>query len=172
MSGAISQMQMAYNPEEDRILFRVNTTASQEFRFWITRRYAILLLRVLKEHVDADPDVSVQGTPEAREAVRSFKQEQASQSANFQEKFRESANDMPLGEEALLAYRLSYNINDGSLALGIQPKEGQGINMTINQDINSNLTRLLLGAIQKAEWQIGEVLAASATGARENMVIN
>jgi hypothetical protein len=31
MSSAINQMQMLYNPEEDRILFRVNTSDNKEF---------------------------------------------------------------------------------------------------------------------------------------------
>lgn len=170
MTGAISQMQMLYNAEEDRILFRVNTTAAQEFRFWVTRRYAALMLRVLKEHVDSDPDVGSQGTPEAKEAVRAFKQEKAVQSANFAEQFREEASEMPLGQEALLAYRLQYNIKDGVLNLGVQPKDGQGINMAINQQINSSLTQLLVAAIRKAEWNL--VAAPSAVSTQETRVIN
>ena len=77
MSGAISQLQMLYVPEEDRILFRVNTTHRQQFRFWLTRRYAVLMLKVLREHQETDPDVSIQESPEARLAVKSFKQERA-----------------------------------------------------------------------------------------------
>lgn len=169
MTGAISQMQMLYNPEEDRILFRVNTTAGQQFRFWITRRYAALLLRVLKEHVDSDPDVSAQGSPEAKEAVRSFKQEKAVQSANFKDEFREESAEMPLGEEALLAYRLQYNIKEGVLNLGIQPKTGQGISMVINQQINSSLTQLLAAAIRKAEWNL---VARRAAPPQSDRVIN
>lgn len=172
MTNAINQMQMLYNAEEDRILFRVNTTSSQEFRFWITRRYALLLLRVLKEHVDNDPDVSAQGSPEGRAAVRSFKQEQAVQSANFKETFRDEGSELPLGAEALLAYRLTYNINGGILKLGIQPKDGQGINLALTQEINSSLTQLLTTAIGKAEWNIEVPRGGVAAPAQDNIVIN
>lgn len=170
MTGAISQMQMLYVPEEDRILFRVNTTANHQFRFWLTRRYTILLLRVLKEHMESDPDVSMQGTPEAKEAVKSFKQEKAIQSANFKESFREEANELPLGQDIPVAFKLTYNIKEGNLNVGLQPKEGQGINMAINQEINSSLTQLLLGAAKKGEWALEGVAQPAAS--QENIVIN
>jgi hypothetical protein len=170
MTGAISQMQMLYVPEEDRILFRVNTTSNHQFRFWLTRRYTILLLRVLKEHVESDPDVSMQGTPEAKEAVKSFKQEKAIQSANFKENFREKANELPLGQDIPVAFKLTYNIKEGNLNVGLQPKEGQGINMAINREINSSLTQLLLGAAKKGEWSLEGVAQPAAV--QENIVIN
>lgn len=171
MTGSINQMQMLYKPEEDRILFRVNTTSGQEFRFWITRRYAALMLKVLREHSDKDPEVTAHVTPEAREAVREFKQEKAVQSANFKEQFREEPKEMPLGQDALLAYRLTYNVRDGVLLLGVQPMEGQGINLSLNADINASLTRLLLAAAQKGEWGLGH-LAPGAVAAQEKRVIN
>ncbi len=169
MTGAISQMQVLYNAEEDRLLFRVNTTNGQQFRFWLTRRYCLLVLRVLKEHIDADPDVSTQESPIAREAVRSFKQEQAVQSANFSDEFVESAAELPLGEQIPVAFRLTYNLKDGILNLGIQPKAGQGINIAINQQINSSLTQLLYSACRKGEWGI---TPAALTATQGEIVIN
>lgn len=171
MTGSISQMQMLYSPEEDRILFRVNSTQRQQFRFWITRRYALLMLKVLRDHLEADPDISMQETPEAKEAVKSFKQEQAVTSANFREKFDESANELPLGDDIPVAFKLTYNLNSGNLNIGIQPREGQGINMAIDRDINISLTQLLLGAAQKGEWGF-DLIAHMPVAARDNIVIN
>lgn len=172
MTGAISQMQMLYNPEEDRILFRVNTTDRQQFRFWLTRRYSILLLKVLKEHLDSDPDVTLQETPQAKEAVKSFKQERAITSANFNDQFDESANELPLGKEVPVAFKLTYNLKDGNLNIGLQPKEGQGINMAINRDINMSLTTLLLTAAKKGEWRLGQQGPFVGDELHENIVIN
>ncbi|MCB1693298.1 MAG: hypothetical protein KDI19_11065 [Pseudomonadales bacterium] len=172
MSGAISQIQVVYDPEEDRILFRLNSTEQQQFRFWLTRRYTILLLKVLAEHLDKDPDVTVQGTPTAREAVRSFKQEEAVRNANYAESFREDANELPLGQDVLTAYRLSYSVKNGILHLGIQPKEGQGINMAINQEINSSFTQLLLGAAGKGEWKLDSKDISIQPAGQDNIVIN
>ena len=172
MPGAINQLQMLYMPEEDRILFRVNTTERQQFRFWLTRRYTILLLKVLKEHLESDPDISLQDTPEAKQAVKSFKQEEAITSANFKQAFDESANELPLGQDIPVAFKLTYNLNDGNLNVGIQPKEGQGINMAIDRSINMSMTSLLMGAARKGEWRLTGSGADSGAPARENIVIN
>lgn len=156
MSGAINQMQLSYEPEEDRILFRVNTLQTEEFRFWITRRFAFLWLKILQDHLERDPDVSVQATPEGREAVKEFKKEQAEQSADFTQKFSPLASAFPLGEEALLAYKLSFAYKGNMMNLTIEPKEGKGISLMLNRELNVSLTRLLLAAGEKADWKIKE----------------
>jgi hypothetical protein len=153
-SNAISQMQMLYVPEEDRILFRVNSADAKQFRLWLTRRFTLLFLNILKNHLASDPDVSIQATPEAKAAIQSFKQEQAMQGANFQEQFKEEATELPLGDIVSLAYRLNYRIEGETLHLGLEPKTGQGINLAINRDINVSLTQLIRTAALKAEWQL------------------
>lgn len=152
--NTISQMQMSYNPEEDRILFRVNSAQGKQFRLWLTRRCVLLLMDMLKKHMDADPDVSIQATPEAKQAIQSFKREKAMQGANFEEKFKEEAAEIPQGDFVPLAYRLNYRLEGDVLHLGIEPKSGQGINLTMNRDINASLTQLISAAVQKADWKL------------------
>jgi len=173
MTGAISQMQMVYVPEEDRVFFRVNSLDKQEFRFWITRRYAMLLVKVLKEHKETDLDVSTQVTPEAKEAVQTFKKEKAMSEVKFSQKFMEEGNEFPLGQSIQLAYKLSYSMkDDGNLHLSVQPKEGKGINIVINQDINITMTQLLLTASRKGGWKLDEWTTENAVMPEENVVIN
>lgn len=164
---------MVYVAEEDRVFFRINSLDKQEFRFWITRRYAMLLVKVLKDHKMADPDVSTQATVEAKEAVQTFKKEKAMSEARFNEKFKEEGNEFPLGQSIHLAYKLSYKIkDDGNLLLSVQPKEGKGINIVINQDINITMTQLLLAASRKGGWKLDEWTAENAVVPQENVVIN
>ncbi|MBD3649391.1 MAG: hypothetical protein HUJ31_18505 [Pseudomonadales bacterium] len=173
MTGGIRQIQMLYTPEEDRILFRVNSTDQKEFRFWLTRRFSILLLKVLQDHLERDPDISTQGTPQAREAVKEFKQQQAMSSANFKEKFSEDRQELPLGEEVRVAFKLTYNMKGNDLHLGVQPKDGKGINMVINRDINLSMQRLLLDAAGKGDWKLGRWTPAGGSSDQEdNIVIN
>jgi hypothetical protein len=155
--NAISQMQMLYVPEEDRVLFRVNSADKKQFRLWLTRRYTLLILKILKTHMAADPDISIQATPEAKEAIQSFKQEKAMQGANFEEKFKEDDAEMPLGDDVPLAYRLNYRMEGEILHLGIEPKLGQGVTLAINRDINTSLTRLISVAAKKAEWHLANL---------------
>ena len=173
MTGSISQMQMVYVAEEDRILFRVNSTNKQEFRFWITRRYAMLLAKVLTDHKAADPDVSRQPTIQGKKAVQEFKQEKVIEEATFGQKFEDQGNQYPLGETIQLAFQLTYNIKeDGSLHLSVKPKEGQGISVVINQDINITLTKLLLSAAKNGDWKLDEWIAHNPVKQRENVVVN
>ncbi|MFT5211095.1 MAG: hypothetical protein ACI9CE_002826 [Flavobacterium sp.] len=154
MSGAISQMQMRYVAEEDRILFRVNSTDKQEFRFWVTRRYALLLLNVLSKHRENDIDISTQVDSEAKKAVRSFKNDQAIKEADFKKEFSEDAEEFPLGENIPLAIKINYKILGKDLHLGLQPKEGQGIDMVISGEVNPTLVQLILQASQKGDWNL------------------
>lgn len=138
---------MVYIAEEDRILFRVNSTDKKEYRFWLTRHYATLLAKVLKDHKKVDPDVSVQATPQAKAAVQEFKKEKAIGEATFGKKFEGDNNEYPLGHDIKLAFKLSYNHReDGTMQLSILPKEGQGINTT--------LTQLLSAAVNKGDWKL------------------
>ncbi|MBP20034.1 MAG: hypothetical protein QF715_16995 [Pseudomonadales bacterium] len=171
MSSAINQMQMLYNPEEDRILFRVNTTDNKEFRFWVTRRYTFLLMKVLKEHLEADPDVSMQGSPDAKQAVKNFKQEKAIQESNFGQKFKDDPNELPMGDDIPLAFKLTYNMREDKLHLGIQPRTGQGINLVIDRQINTSMVQLIISATQKADWTMGD-LTGVAIPVQDDRVVN
>ncbi len=171
--GAISQLQMSYSPEEDRVLLRVNTTDKEEFRFWLTRRYCQLLLQSLEKHRSSDPDVSVQPTPAARQAIQEFKQEAANSQGNFQEAFRdEESEKFPIGEEPVLAHVLKYNIDNGKLALTIEPKGGKGIRVVLDSKFNFNVTRLLQTVSAKGGWQLAFGNTELPAAATANRVIN
>lgn len=151
--SSINQIQMSYVPEEDRVLLRMNTSGGDEFRFWLTRRYSGLLGQVLALHRQADPDVSMQVSESDRQAVEQFKQEAANAQANFQDGFQSSGR-YPLGEQPLLAFKLQYEVVEGKLVLTIEPKTGQGITVTLDQQLNFNVSRLLKTAAHKAKWAL------------------
>lgn len=173
MTGTINQLQMVYVAQEDRILFRVNSTDKKEFRFWVTRRYAMLLANVLKDHKQADPDITSQVTQQAKAAVENFKKEKAMGEATFGQKFEEDGNEYPLGQHIQLAFNLSYNtLENGNLQLSVRPKEGQGINIVLDQEFNTTLTQLLITAAKKGDWKLEELFAEKPAVAQKNIVIN
>jgi hypothetical protein len=172
MPGAISQIQVLYDAEEDRILLRVNSTSRQEFRFWITRRFSILLLRVLGEYAQSDPDISLQADSQARQTVQEFKREQAVRNAELDKPFREDGSEFPLGETVQLAYRLTRHRFNENLRLGIHPKTGEGINIVIDRGINANLTQLMLKAVNQAQWNLAEVNPMLLSDKTEKPIIN
>lgn len=54
-SHSIHQIQVRYFPAEDRLLFRLNTLAQDDYRFWLTRRYSKQLWEALRTVFDATP---------------------------------------------------------------------------------------------------------------------
>ena len=148
---AISQLQLSYHREEDRILFRLNTSGNDEFRFWITRRFSILLIKALLAHRATDPDLSTQPTDAAKQAVQSFKREEANSQGNFKDDFKQQEN-FPLGDTPVLAQKLSYRIEGAKLHLAIDPKSGKGINIVLDPKLNFNVSKLLKSASESAKW--------------------
>lgn len=166
---SISQLQMSYSAAEDRLLLRLNTNQHEEFRFWLTRRYAQLLIQALHAHNEADPDVAAQVMPEAKKAVQEFKQEAATKQGNFKDAFKES-EAYPLGESPILAFKLSYKLTNGKLALTIEPKEGAGVNLVLDRTLNLNFSRLLRTSESKAGWMLNWGAQAPDSAAQTRVI--
>jgi len=171
---SISQLQMSYSPEEDRVLLRLNTTSTEEFRFWLTRRYCQLMVQALSAHRAADPDVSNQVSPVARKAVEEFKREAANSEGNFKDDFKPSGT-FPLGETPVLAHKLSYKASEGKLVLAIAPNSGQGVTIVLNPTLNFNVTKLLKSAGEAGKWSLdweGEKRGGEQVSEEEHRIIN
>jgi hypothetical protein len=171
---AISQLQMSYSPEEDRVLLRLNTTSTEEFRFWLSRRYCQLMVQALTAHRAADPDVSNQVSTVARKAVEEFKQEAANSGGNFKDDFKPS-DTFPLGESPVLAHKLSYKVSSGKLALTMAPKSGQGVTIVLDSALNFNVTKLLKSAGEAGKWGLdwdGKQPGSEQLAEEEHRIIN
>lgn len=151
----LHQMQITFLPEEDRLLFRVNTMGRQreEFRFWLTRRYVRILwnglLNMLKQGTQGPPagaaPISKKIAQEHQEVV---------QKADFQTAYMES-NVFPLGEAPILLAKVGLGVNpEGVPLLSMQPQQGQGIELSLNRQILHSFCRLLHEATNKAEWDL------------------
>ncbi|MDF2375868.1 MAG: hypothetical protein P1U81_06470 [Verrucomicrobiales bacterium] len=157
------QMQLSYVSTEDRILFRLNTKARQEFRFWVTRRYAGILWNTLSKllHTEPaeDPPMSERGAPPLKDAlVESAKQElkhkEMVSQADFKTQYQESTY-LPLGEEPALLFSIGLKAGpDGSQLLCMHPEKGQGIEMALNEQILHSLAKLIVDTTAKAGWNL------------------
>ncbi|MDF1657234.1 MAG: hypothetical protein P1U58_06450 [Verrucomicrobiales bacterium] len=157
------QMQLSYVSTEDRILFRLNTKARQEFRFWMTRRYAGLLWNTLSKLLGTDPadepPASERGAPPLKDAlVESAKQEikhkEVVSQADFETQYQESTY-LPLGEEPALLFSVGLKTGpDGNQLLCMHPEKGQGIEMALNDQILHSLAKLIVDTTGKAGWNL------------------
>ena len=105
----IHQLSVTYLAEQDRILMRVNTTASEEMRLWLTRRLMLglwpLLSRLLTEHLlklEAAGTSLGAADEELKKMLADFRKEEFLQHADFDTPYQDNKQALPLGEEPLL----------------------------------------------------------------------
>ena len=147
-------MQLSYVSEEDRILLRMNTRSRQEFRFWVTRRYVELLWKTITKVVEKR---EAKESPEVKDELKKAtkiqeKHEKTVESSDFQTQYQESTY-LPLGEEPALLFSAGIKPDPGGRALlCMHPKNGQGIELALNDQIVHSLGKLLADTSDKAGW--------------------
>jgi hypothetical protein len=149
------QLKLDFVPEQDRLLLRLTTDNQLEVRLWLTRRAVRLLWPMLVQMVRSTPEVVLQSNPEARDALVGMQHEQALRQANFSKSFEETPREMPLGSEPILVARMNTNRDDsGNHVLGLQPQEGKGVNLSLDNTLLHSFCKLVQNAVAKADWDI------------------
>ena len=179
MSG-LHQLNVRYEPVEDRVVFNVKTADGAHYRVWLTRRYTRLLIGLLEAMADravaggteSDPEsdldpesVKVSEPPstatETHQVVKSFQRETALSQVDFSTEFQEGEAHYPLGEQPLLASRIDYrSLDNGALSLTLVVSESQGVNLVVDQDLLFGLIKLLEEVAAKAEWDLAPTAGA------------
>ena len=154
MSNGLHQINASFDPLQDRILFSVSTQDGTEFRFWITRRYLLLMWGMLGRLATQFADARAKGDPLAREALSELAHHEAHRDANFGTAYAGGRNH-PLGEDPVLLARISLKQDQaGRTTLSLHPEQGPGADIGVDERI----THLIAGLLQKtaitAQWQI------------------
>jgi len=157
----IHQLSLHHDVLHDRLLLRINTTAHQELRVWLTRRLALGLQPHLERlGVDIMAPQSTAQTPvhseHTRQMMAEFKQQENLGKADFSTPYTE-AETLPLGAEPLLITDVQMSPQtDGTIVLGFQEKLGppphRGFQARVQPDLVLGLQHLMRDAIQKADW--------------------
>mgnify|MGYP001812759526 len=151
----INQIQIRYTPVEDRILLRLNTEDSSEFRFWITRRYAKILAVSLLKLLHSSEDIQEHKQEEVKKAVMSFKHEEALSQADFAKSFQAQPKNLPLGDEPILLSKLTVKQSpDGKPMLCMYPEQGQGIDLALQHQLLHSISKLFADALQASDWDV------------------
>ena len=165
----INQIQIRYVPIEDRIVLRMNTEDSSEFRFWITRRYAKILADSLLKLLRSTGDIQEHNKEEVQKAVMSFQHEEAISKADFAKTFHAQPKSMPLGNVPVLLSKLTVNqTEDGNPMLCMYPEQGQGIDLALQQQLLHSISKLFADALQASEWGVDFNLPANSAVQQED----
>ena len=159
----IHQLQLAFDAAEDRVLFRVSTTAQEEFRVFLTRRFVKMLwphlLRMLENKVAVK-------APEARREVLAFEHEKAVRETDFSRPFAAPGADaphrFPLGEVPFVAVQGQVRVEGaGAYKLVLNPGAGQGLEIGLDDRLMHSFCKLLETAARNAEWDLSFFPAAA-----------
>jgi hypothetical protein len=162
----IHQLSVNYLAEQDRILVRVNTAASEEIRLWFTRRLMLglwpLLSKLLTEHLlklEAAGS-SLESADEAlKKMLADFRKEQFLQQADFDTPYDENQQTLPLGAKPMLVTDVDASpLPSGRLRLTFNerlPKaaEPRNLNLDLDPKLMQGMMHLLEQALQRSQWQ-------------------
>lgn len=169
----IHQLSVNYIQEHDRILVRINTTASEELRLWFTRRLSLglmpMLQKIVAEWVANQETVKSPLTMPAATAdaqtqalLADFKREESLQKSDFQTPYK-PPNALPLGPEPLLITEISVTpLPTGQLQMAFSEKlpldNGQlkpnprGFRVALEQKLVHGFVHLLQKALETSQW--------------------
>ena len=170
----IHQLSVTYLAEQDRILMRVNTTASEEMRLWLTRRLMLglwpLLSRLLTEHLlklEAAGSSLETADEELRRMLAEFRKDEFLRNADFETPYQDN-HALPLGEEPLLVTDVDASpLPGGQLRLNFNEQpSGSGtprsFQMEMEPRLMQGLMHLLEQALAQSHWR--EAFAAPPSG--------
>ena len=175
----IHQLSVTYQPEQDRILARVNTTAGEEMRLWLTRRLMVglwpLLSNMMTGHLlrlEAAGTSLDAADDEMKKMLADFRRQEFLQHADFETPYQDQQPRLPLGAEPLLVTdvdaaplpggRLRLSFNEGVRdPAGTEPRRFQ---MEMEPRLMQGLLHLLEQALGQARWgeAFGPAVAAEA----------
>jgi hypothetical protein len=153
MGPQLRQLNVTYVKAEDRLLFKVSTSADEEYRIWCTRRFTRLLLERL-EVLFADEMPAQATVPEAaRREVAQIQHTQKVTEKSFAQPYEAEPAVYPLGEEGVLATTLSYTPKaGGTIELRLNNADGKGCTLNLNPSMQHQVYELFRRAADKAEW--------------------
>lgn len=158
--AAIQQLNLGYNAEQDRLLFRVGLSDNTELMVWLTLRVTKQLWALLngETHLPTASSIQVETPPE--QAVQQFQQEM--QVAETLQKMDFATEYQPRpqvrNEGAMLATGLQLR-DDGVKHLDIACLEGVEVHMNLTQELILAMCNMLQLAAKEAGWDIGAPLS-------------
>lgn len=159
MTEPLKQLNITFNPVEDRLLLRMTTGTGEsltEFRIWLTRRFVRVLWKTLERVLEVTTTTDTRVAPDSRNAVLQFQQEAALARTDFSTPYHGSQSAAtPLGDQPVLVSKIKVGKGPaGKPILAMQAQDGKGINMAMTPQLVHSLRKLLVDAVRKVEWDL------------------
>lgn len=151
----LERITVEFIPEDDRLLVHVYFSKSAEILFWMTRRLVHRFWPVLLQIAQSRPEIQSQANPEARKALLGFEHEKALKQVQFSKAVDDPGRAHPLGDEPFLVTRIRTRRNGkGQTILSLLPKVGNGLDLSLGDNLLHGLMKLIKDSAAKAEWNL------------------
>jgi len=162
---AIQQLNMAYNPNQDRVLFRIGLQDDSELQIWLTYRVSRQLWQLLGNKTNLPTAQSTQLTATPQQALQRFEQE--AQTMETLQKMDFSTAYQPRqkvqNDTSMLAVQLRY-VEDNPMVpvLHMTCLEGMTASINLNHEMILAICNMLQLTAKEAGWDMGAAVAAPA----------
>ena len=175
----IHQLNLKYEPDQDRLIARINTTTGLEIRLWLTRRLTIGFLPLMRKLTDAqiaraDALADAAGRPsgasdpKVRELLNEFKKDAALQQSDFKTPFKESAGAPATGDDPLLVSEIAITpLANAHLQVKFSGKaagsaEKRDVQIDLDERLMHGFLHLLEKSFFNSQWGLATVAPADA----------
>ncbi len=166
----INQVNITYQPGEDRLLLKINTLDRAEVGFWLTRALVARLLASLgdleKVAYGGEADAfRFVGMPPA--AVTDVRRELHAAESDYQTPFDSLPQFYPLGQQALLAAQLVLRTEGEFTAFTLATATGLSLTVNLDAKLLASINTLLVDVVRKIDWGLlhAAPVSPAATGA-------
>ena len=169
--AAIQQINLGYNAEQDRLLFRVGLNDNTELLVWLTSRITQLLWTLLTGEAHLPTANSIQADSPPEQAVAQFKQEMQAADALQKMDFKTEYQPRPevRNDGAMLAINaVLVRVDNKPPSLELPCLEGISVRINLNPELTLAMCNMLQLATKEAGWAIN---AAVATPAQSTVVV-
>ena len=163
--AAIQQINLGYNAEQDRLLFRVGLNDNTELLVWLTSRITQLLWTLLTGEAHLPTANSIQADSPPEQAVAQFKQEMQAADALQKMDFKTEYQPRPevRNDGAMLAINaVLVRVDDKPPSLELPCLEGVSVRINLNPELTLAMCNMLQLATKEAGWAINALGAAPA----------
>lgn len=151
----LHQVQIKYEPVEDRALLRIRTQEAQEMRFWLTRRLTRGLWKLLMHLLASDSEVVRHSDERAKSAVLSFKHEEAIARSDFTTQYQGDQASAATGDAPLLLVKAEGRLQkDGRRLLRLHPQGGQVVQLVLDDKLTHSLCKIISDMVRGTDWDL------------------
>lgn len=164
--AAIQQINLGYNIEQDRLLFRVGLSDNTELLVWLTNRITQTIWSLLtgEAHLPTATSIQIQTPP--KQAVEQFKQEAQAVDALQKMDFKTEYQPRPevRNDSVMLAISVLLITQENKPTVLEMPCiEGVTVRMNLNQELTLAICNMLQLACKEAGWTIGQAPINAST---------